>query len=79
MFDDPVGAGFAAFPLPPSGLVAPIGPGFVVAIPVKDEDERLPAWPTWILNPPIGSASVEGGSACPQTTYSNSLSSLTRR
>jgi hypothetical protein len=43
MFDDPVGAGVAAFPVPPSGLVAPIGPGFVVAIPVKDEDERLPA------------------------------------
>jgi len=43
MFDDPVGAGVAAFPLPSSGLVAPIGPGFVVAIPVKDEDERLPA------------------------------------
>jgi Glycosyl transferase family 2 len=43
MFDDPVGAGVAAFPLPSSGLAAPIRPGFVVAIPVKDEDERLPA------------------------------------
>jgi hypothetical protein len=43
MFDDPVGAGVAAFPLPSSGLAAPIRPGFVVAIPVKDEEERLPA------------------------------------
>jgi hypothetical protein len=44
MFDDPVGAGVAAFPLPSSGLAAPIRPGFVVAIPVKDEEERLPAY-----------------------------------
>jgi Glycosyl transferase family 2 len=43
MFDDPVGAGVALFPLPSSGLAAPIRPGFVVAIPVKDEEERLPA------------------------------------
>jgi hypothetical protein len=43
MFDDPVGAGVAVFPLPSSGLAAPIRPGFVVAIPVKDEEERLPA------------------------------------
>ena len=32
-----------------------------------------------ILNPLIGSTSVEGGSLWPQTTYSNSLSSPTRR
>jgi hypothetical protein len=43
MFDDPVGAGVALFPLPSSGLAAPIRPGFVVAVPVKDEEERLPA------------------------------------
>jgi hypothetical protein len=43
MFDDPVGAGVAAFPLPSSGLAAPIRSGLVVAIPVKDEEERLPA------------------------------------
>jgi GT2 family glycosyltransferase len=43
MFDDPVGAGIAAFPLPSSGLAFPIRPGFVVAIPVKDEVERLAA------------------------------------
>jgi hypothetical protein len=43
MFDDPVGAGVAVFPLPRSGLATPLRPGFVVAIPVKDEEERLPA------------------------------------
>jgi hypothetical protein len=43
MFDDPVGAGVAAFPSPSSGLAAPIRSGLVVAIPVKDEEERLPA------------------------------------
>jgi hypothetical protein len=43
MFDDPIGAGVSVFPLPPSGLAPPIRPGFVVAIPVKDEEERLPA------------------------------------
>ena len=43
MFDDPSGAGA------PSSLrrlqcsFLPTGPGFVVAIPVKDEEERLPA------------------------------------
>jgi hypothetical protein len=42
MLDDPSGAGVDVFPLPPSGLAAPIRPGFVVAIPVKDEEERLP-------------------------------------
>jgi hypothetical protein len=43
MFDDPLGAGVAAFPLPSSGLAAPIRSGLVVAIPAKDEEERLPA------------------------------------
>jgi hypothetical protein len=43
MFDDPVGGGVAAFILPPRGLASPLRPGFVVAIPVKDEEERLPA------------------------------------
>ena len=43
MFDDPSGVGVASFPLPSSGLASPIRPGFVVAIPVKDEEERLPA------------------------------------
>ena len=43
MFDDPVGEGVAAFLLPPRGLASPLRPGFVVAIPVKDEEERLPA------------------------------------
>ena len=43
MFDDPVGGGVAAFLLPPRGLASPLRPGFVVAIPVKDEEERLPA------------------------------------
>jgi hypothetical protein len=41
--DDPVGGGVAAFLLPPRGLAAPLRPGFIVAIPVKDEEERLPA------------------------------------
>jgi hypothetical protein len=43
MFDDPVGGGVAAFLLPPRGLASPLRPGFVVAVPVKDEEERLPA------------------------------------
>ena len=43
MFNDPSGVGVASRPLPSSGFVLPIGPGFVVAIPVKDEEERLPA------------------------------------
>jgi hypothetical protein len=43
MFDDPSGAGAALVPSPLSGLVSPIRPGFVVAIPVRDEEERLPA------------------------------------
>ena len=42
MFDDPSGAGAAVFRAPFSGLSSPIKPGFVVAIPVKDEEERLP-------------------------------------
>jgi Glycosyl transferase family 2 len=40
MFDDPSGAGTGVFSAPPSGLVPQ---AFVVAIPVKDEEERLPA------------------------------------
>ncbi|MGB7974330.1 MAG: glycosyltransferase [Roseiarcus sp.] len=43
MLDDPSGAGTTLFSAPLSGLVPPIGPGFVVAIPVKDEEARLPA------------------------------------
>ena len=43
MFDDPSGVGVASVPLPSPGLASPIRPGFVVAIPVKDEEERLPA------------------------------------
>jgi hypothetical protein len=41
MFDDPFGVGVASFPLPPPGLASTIRPGFVVAIPVRDEEERL--------------------------------------
>jgi Glycosyl transferase family 2 len=40
MFDDPSGAGTGLFSAPLSGLVPQ---GFVVAIPVRDEEERLPA------------------------------------
>jgi cellulose synthase/poly-beta-1,6-N-acetylglucosamine synthase-like glycosyltransferase len=43
MFDDPVGGGVLAFLLPPRGHASRLRPGFVVAIPVKDEEERLPA------------------------------------
>jgi hypothetical protein len=43
MLEDPVRGGAAAFLLPPRGLASPLRPGFVVAIPVKDEEERLPA------------------------------------
>ena len=43
MFDDPSGVGVASFLLPSSQLASSIRPGFVVAIPVKDEEERLPA------------------------------------
>ena len=43
MFDDQPGVGVASFPLPSLGLASPIRPGFVVAIPVKDEEDRLPA------------------------------------
>ena len=41
MFDAPAGLRDAVFPMPLP--VSPIGHGFVVAIPVKDEEERLPA------------------------------------
>jgi hypothetical protein len=40
MFDDPSGAGTGLFSAPLSGFVPQ---GFVVAVPVKDEEERLPA------------------------------------
>jgi hypothetical protein len=43
MFDDPFGVGVAPCPMPLSGLVSSIRPGFVVAIPVRDEEGRLPA------------------------------------
>jgi hypothetical protein len=43
MFNDPVGVGAVRCRPPLSKLVPPIRPGFVVAIPVKDEEERLPA------------------------------------
>jgi glycosyltransferase involved in cell wall biosynthesis len=43
MLDDPFRAGVRPYPLPVSGLVSPIRPGFVVAIPLRDEEERLPA------------------------------------
>ena len=42
MFNDPVGT-VAGFPVPLPGLASPIRPGFVVAIPVRDEEKRLPA------------------------------------
>ena len=42
MFDDPVGAGVGGFTLPSPGLASPIRASFVVAIPVKNEEERLP-------------------------------------
>ena len=45
MFDDPSGAGTTLLSAPLLVLVPPppTGPGFVVAIPVRDEEERLPA------------------------------------
>ncbi len=43
MFDDAFCVGVAPRARPLSGLVSRIGLGFVVAIPVKDEEERLPA------------------------------------
>ena len=43
MFDDPSGAGTAIFRSPVSGIVPAALPGFVIAIPVRDEEERLPA------------------------------------
>jgi hypothetical protein len=42
MFDDPVGT-VAGFSLPLPGLASHIRPSFVVAIPVRDEEQRLPA------------------------------------
>jgi cellulose synthase/poly-beta-1,6-N-acetylglucosamine synthase-like glycosyltransferase len=43
MVDDPFGVRVGPLPLPLSGLVASIRLGFVVAIPVRNEEERLPA------------------------------------
>src|SRR5580704_16938571 len=43
MFDDPSGAGTTLLSALPSGLASPIRPAFVVAVPVKDEEECLPA------------------------------------
>jgi hypothetical protein len=43
MFDDPSGMGSDPSPAPSPGFALPIQPGFVVAIPVRDEEERLPA------------------------------------
>lgn len=43
MLDDPSGVGAASLFAPRLGLGSPIRPSFVVAIPVKDEEERLPA------------------------------------
>ena len=45
MFDDPSGVGAAPAPSPlrVSGLLSSSLPGFVVSIPVRDEEERLPA------------------------------------
>jgi glycosyltransferase involved in cell wall biosynthesis len=41
--DDLSGLGAASFLAPLTDLVLPIRPSFVVAIPVRDEEERLPA------------------------------------
>src|SRR5277367_332382 len=43
MLDVPFGGGVAPCLMPMSGLLSPIRPGFVVAIPVRDEEDRLPA------------------------------------
>src|SRR5271154_153746 len=43
MLNDPFGVGVTPYPLLVSGLASPIPPGFIVAIPVRDEEERLPA------------------------------------
>jgi Glycosyl transferase family 2 len=42
MLDQPFGLGFEPLPLPVSGLGSPVRPAFIVAIPVRDEEERLP-------------------------------------
>jgi hypothetical protein len=42
MFDEPVGGGFCGVPFAPRSLASPFRPGFVVAVPVKDEEDRLP-------------------------------------
>jgi Glycosyl transferase family 2 len=43
MFDDTSGVGEGSFALPASRLASSSLPSFVVAIPVRDEEERLPA------------------------------------
>src|ERR1700742_3265824 len=43
MYDDPHGVGAPSFHPPMAGAPAPLQPGFIVAIPVRDEEERLPA------------------------------------
>src|SRR3984957_15271175 len=43
MLDDPSSIGTAQFTAPSPGLALPIQPSFVVAIPARDEEERLPA------------------------------------
>ena len=43
MLDDPSSIGAAQFTAPSPGLALPIQPSFVVAIPARDEEERLPA------------------------------------
>jgi cellulose synthase/poly-beta-1,6-N-acetylglucosamine synthase-like glycosyltransferase len=43
MYDDQRGVGAASFHPPMSRVPAPLRAGFIVAIPVRDEEERLPA------------------------------------
>jgi hypothetical protein len=43
MFNDPLGTGVGLRSAPLSGSASLVRPGFVVAIPVRDEEERLPA------------------------------------
>jgi Glycosyl transferase family 2 len=43
MLNDAFGGGVASSLFPMSALLSPIRPGFVVAIPVRDEEQRLPA------------------------------------
>jgi hypothetical protein len=43
MYNDPRGVGAASFHALMSVIPAPLRPGFIVTIPVRDEEERLPA------------------------------------